>query len=227
MQNVVAEVRALQERRLANPSRAHHFTLISNEYHLSRIGDVHRLSPRRSLLSPVQDLGATWSFEYASYPYSFSRDEEVQFQAQLYVLMEELVPLLVNLQGLAAREEFFQNENYESLVAVRRRLNEHIAQLHSPRCPLKLHTTKLDLKELAAAGKLDPSVAGSPVLVDEALETAAAALSRVQDVVQPAALRRDTVSINDWKAAAKLLDRAILPAQWAVDPDRPLRCVVC
>ncbi|CAM9774898.1 unnamed protein product [Chrysoparadoxa australica] len=201
-------------------------TLISNEYHLSRISDVQRLSPRRSMLAPVVNIGASWALEYATYPYTFSNEEETYFRAKLYILMEELVPLLVNLQGLAEKKEFFQMDNYETLMQVRKRLNESIDMLHSNRCPVTLPTTKLDMRNLLSRGQVDASAPDAPEMLDEALERTASVLSEIQVAVKPAAFRTDSVSAKTWQKCATALEEMIWVAQRAVDPDRPLKAHV-
>jgi hypothetical protein len=86
-----------------------HLTLISTDYHLGSMNDIHLRSPRQSPLNTLQvQVGATrkgivdttWSFRYSSYPYVYAKDEAVAFLGNCYLLSQDLLPLLVNLRGV-------------------------------------------------------------------------------------------------------------------------------
>ena len=86
-----------------------HITLISTDYHLCSMNDIHLRSPRQSPLNTLQvQVGATrkgivdttWSFRYSSYPYVYAKDEAVAFLGNCYLLSQDLLPLLVNLKGV-------------------------------------------------------------------------------------------------------------------------------
>lgn len=53
----------------------------SNEYHLTRVSMVHKLSETVSLLSPLRQLQASWGYEHVPYPYACCNDEGKKFQA--------------------------------------------------------------------------------------------------------------------------------------------------
>ncbi len=94
-----------------------HFTLISTEYHLCNLNDIHHRSPRQSLLRPLAtalsgdhhhqtsgnkiQVETIWSYRYSAYPsVYFARDEAKAFMGKCYRLGEELAPLLVNIKGV-------------------------------------------------------------------------------------------------------------------------------
>ena len=83
-----------------------HFTLVSTEYYLCNINDIHHRSPNQSLLKAIEKMGVntnletSWSFQYATYPFVYSKDEAVMFLGKCYLLGEELVPLMLNLRGV-------------------------------------------------------------------------------------------------------------------------------
>ncbi|CAM9220442.1 unnamed protein product, partial [Laminaria digitata] len=237
MMNVVREVSRLEgeerqgmeeeERPRTWLRQKYHFTLISNEYHLSRVIMVHKTSESVSLLSPLKQLEASWGYEHVPYPYACYDDETKKFQADVYKTLEELVPLQVNVQAVASREEFFQEENYASLAHVRERLGGFIQQIHSSRGPRARNMNLVDLQRAAEQGrrgKLGTFPAGSVsnMRLDEALEWAAGALAKIQEIIEPAATRRNSVSLRAWAMCAALIERGILQAQMAADPDRPL-----
>ncbi|CBJ25541.1 conserved unknown protein [Ectocarpus siliculosus] len=214
LDNVVKEVSRMEREELhereregegrsaAWPRQKYHFTLISNEYHLSRIITVHQISETVSLLAPLKLLEASWGYEQVPYPYACSNDDAKEFQANVYKTLEDLVPLQVNVQAVANREEFFQEENYASLVHVRERLKEFIRRMNPSR----------ERNERADNDKA----------LREALVWAAGALAKIQEIIEPAAARRNSVSLRGWAMCAALLERAILQAQMSADPDRPL-----
>ncbi|CAM9264310.1 unnamed protein product, partial [Ectocarpus sp. 4 AP-2014] len=116
LDNVVKEVSRMEREELhereregegrsaAWPRQKYHFTLISNEYHLSRIITVHQISETVSLLAPLKLLEASWGYEQVPYPYACSNDDAKEFQAEVYKTFEDLVPLQVNVQAVANRE---------------------------------------------------------------------------------------------------------------------------
>jgi len=195
-----------------------HFTLISTEYHLCNINDVHHRSPQRSLLTIMEGMGGgfkdpnqygysegnydkspydsmldyresqdgpeiddyysyrqdrndqnlsddddddtgeisatqgivltSWSFQYATYPYIYAKDDAMVFLGKCYLLGEELKPLLVNMKGVVDQKEFFQRDNYLMLASIRRSLVHHVEDLHKPRkkelhMALKAHNISL------------------------------------------------------------------------------------
>ncbi|CAM9508022.1 unnamed protein product, partial [Hapterophycus canaliculatus] len=128
-------------------------------------------------------------------------------KADVYKTLEELVPLQVNVQAVASREEFFQEENYASLAHVQERLKDFIRQMQS----------------VPAGDDARDSSNDNNVALGEALEWAAGALAKIQEIIEPAAMRRNSVSLRAWAMCAALLERAILQAQLSADPDRPLK----
>lgn len=96
-----------------------HWKLFSTEYDLCNLNDIHIRSPRQSPLARlVYDLEhaansehyrrgiiqTTWSFHYSIYPYVVSSSKEKMKEAFLgkcYLMAQSLVPLLVNLKGVA------------------------------------------------------------------------------------------------------------------------------
>ncbi|CAM9833475.1 unnamed protein product, partial [Scytosiphon promiscuus] len=214
----------------------YHFTLISNEYHLSRIIMVHQISEGVSLLAPLKQLQASWGYEQVPYPYACYDDETKKFRADVYKTLEELVPLQVNVQAVASREEFFQEENYASLAHVQERLKDFIRQMQSLRAT---RSQKVDLADgnqweveqgrggkpgaIPARGSVGGNDDDNDTTLGEALEWAAGALAKIQEIIEPAATRRNSVSLRAWAMCAALLERAILQAQLSADPDRPLK----
>jgi hypothetical protein len=49
---------------------------------------------------PRRILETSWSFQYAPYPFTHSKDEVIAFLGKIYLLGEGLVPLLVNMKGV-------------------------------------------------------------------------------------------------------------------------------
>ena len=133
-----------------------HFSLISTEYHLCNLNDVHHRSPTQSLLKKIEALGndsitynspnkndedldyldiyddydaiyssdndpvyynerqreipaqlketglveTSWSFQYATYPFIYAKDETTVFLGRCFLLNEELMPVYVNMRGV-------------------------------------------------------------------------------------------------------------------------------
>ena len=96
-----------------------HWKLFSTEYHLCNLNDIHIRSPRQSPLARLMHdleqavnsedyrrgiVQTTWSFHYSIYPYVVSSNKEKlkeAFLGKCYLMAQSLVPLLVNLKGVA------------------------------------------------------------------------------------------------------------------------------
>eukprot|EP00980_Cylindrotheca_fusiformis_P028152 scaffold22583_cov106-Cylindrotheca_fusiformis.AAC.23 len=90
-----------------------HLTLVSTDYHLCNLNDIHVRSPRQSPLNELKQeieriakvykgiAKTTWCFRYATYPYVYSKSEVSAFLGKCYLIAQELRPLLVNLRGVA------------------------------------------------------------------------------------------------------------------------------
>lgn len=95
-----------------------HFTLISTDYHLCNLNDIHVRSPRQSPLNTMlQDLEhsirnlrglaeITWRFRYTSYPYIDSEDDLTVFLGKCFKLSQTLRPLLINIRGVSNQVYF-------------------------------------------------------------------------------------------------------------------------
>jgi len=240
-----------------------HFTLVSTEYHLCNINDVHHRSPEKSLLMGMETMGeafqeqrpmygsnnsfgsgsssssnrarmlrydgameegedepirglvkTSWSFQYATYPYIYAKNDAVVFLGKCYLLGEELMPLLVNMKGVVDQKEFFQRDNYLMLASIRRSLVEEIEALHKPS-----HSRKKTLNNELRRIK---DLYGNERNVISILEGALLSLGRCVDLVKPAGLHVGSVSKEDWKKALKALEHSMSEIRSFCDPDRPL-----
>jgi hypothetical protein len=228
-----------------------HFTLVSTEYHLCNINDVHHRSPEQSLLVGMETMGeafqdqrpnfgsttsfggkpsnlgmlenggsirglvkTSWSFQYATYPYIYAKNDSVAFLGKCYLLGEELMPLLVNMKGVVDQTEFFQRDNYLMLASIRRSLVEEIEALHKPNYSRK-KTLNNELRRIK-------DVHGNERNLITILEGALLSLGRCVDLVKPAGLHVGSVSKEDWKKALKALEHSMNEIRSFCDPDRPL-----
>jgi len=245
-----------------------HFSLISTEYHLCNLNDVHHRSPQQSLLKELENLeldsinfssrrrnsssrdyGGTydddydsyysndddpyyfhnrkrevhvrsqekgivetsWSFQYATYPFVYAKDETTVFLGKCFLLSEELMPLYVNMKGVIEKKEFFQRDNYLMLASIRRSLVSHVEDLHICRQGLR--------RDLNLATK-KAGVDERPI--EEVLESAILHLGRCIDLVRPAGLLVSSVTKSDWARAFRALEYSMSEIRLVCDPDRPL-----
>lgn len=222
-----------------------HFTLVSTEYHLCNMNDVHHRSPDQSLLKEIENMGrefldrprmmsydrdrsnndlrgnsisglvkTSWSFQYATYPYIFAKNDLVAFLGKCFLLAEELVPLLVNMKAVVDQKEFFQRDNYLILASIRRSLVEEIETLHKPS-----HSRKKILNNELRRLK---DIYGNERDVISILEGALLSLGRCVDLVKPAGMHTGSVSKDDWKKALSALEHSMSEIRTFCDPDRPL-----
>lgn len=194
-----------------------HFTLISTDYHLCNLNDIHRQSPKQSCLRPLQtlevdDLGiieTSWSFCYATYPFKHATLETVAFMGRCYFLSEQLLPLLMNMRGVVNGEEFFQRENYLVLASVRRGLVEQMESLYQKSTALRTGLRQMNALKSAET-------------VDVVLEGALLSLGRCIDLVRPAGLHVSPVSKSDYAKALRSLEHCMGQIRAFSDPDQPL-----
>eukprot|EP00590_Aulacoseira_subarctica_P000808 CAMPEP_0172422092 /NCGR_PEP_ID=MMETSP1064-20121228/8285_1 /TAXON_ID=202472 /ORGANISM="Aulacoseira subarctica , Strain CCAP 1002/5" /LENGTH=488 /DNA_ID=CAMNT_0013162797 /DNA_START=510 /DNA_END=1973 /DNA_ORIENTATION=- len=167
-------------------------------------------------------LETSWSFQYATYPYIQSSDEVVAFLGSIFLLGEELVPLLVNMEGVVQKTEFFQRDNYLALASTRRSLVFHVEDLYLARKGLR-RSLKSYFIEHGSAQSSSPSNYSKAVrLIEAILESALHSLGRCVDLVRPAGLFLHIVPKNDWEKALNALEHSISEIRNACDPDRPL-----
>mmetsp|Transcript_40443 Transcript_40443/g.97620 ORF Transcript_40443/g.97620 Transcript_40443/m.97620 type:complete len:546 (-) Transcript_40443:197-1834(-) len=217
-----------------------HLTLVSTDYHLCNLNDIHVRSPRQSPLNALQHkidhaakvykgiAKSTWCFRYATYPYVYSKSEVAAFLGKCYLMSQELRPLLVNLRGVANEGEFFQRDNYRALVGTRRALVGLVEEVnnafHQTRSNKETtFTTPGNLKaELQKTIVKTPFQDGT-MSADVALESALLSLGRCVDLVRPAGtLSATSVSHADWTDAVAKLEYFLDVMQRCCDPDRPL-----
>jgi hypothetical protein len=193
------------------PKKLHiQFSLISSEYHLCQLHDIHARSPGQSKLSVLENWGrveTSWSYVYATTARVASDHPALAFCGKSYQTVQELVPVLLNLRGVVDDREFFQRDNYRVLVAARRSLVTDMEGLYR-RQP-----------SLQAVHQL---LSGDSKPLDVIMESALLSLGRCLDLVRPAGLLTETVSAGDWIMALSLLEQAVSQISQACDPDQPL-----
>jgi hypothetical protein len=193
------------------PKKLHiQFSLISSEYHLCQLHDIHARSPGRSKLSVLENWGrveTSWSYVYATTARVTSDHPALAFCGKSYQTVQELVPVLLNLRGVVDDREFFQRDNYRVLVAARRSLVTDMEGLYR-RQP-----------SLQAVHQL---LSGDSKPLDVIMESALLSLGRCLDLVRPAGLLTETVSAGEWIMALSLLEQAVSQISQACDPDQPL-----
>jgi len=203
-----------------------HFTFISQEYHLAQLNEISAISQGQSMLKLISDAGASHSFSSASYPFIFSQEETIVFKTETYLLVEELVSLTEHLRGVGNGLTFFQVEQYNRLLDIRRQLNDQVAILHTSDTPPSLLTTEkaLRMKKMLPLDSISSfkNIQDNSILIDESLEAALATLSEVSDILRPVVNLEGSVSLAQYKCTAEQLESAINCMRKNCDPDRPL-----
>ena len=193
-----------------------HFSLISSEYELCQLNDIHLRSPGTSVLRSLESWSqrsftTSWSYVYVTTVQTADDATPAQsFCAKTFKTAQQLLPVIKNLQNVVNNREFFQTESYRVLVAARRSLVSDMESLyeHQP--------------QLRAVHNLEANGSSSRP-VDVALESALLLLGRCVDVVRPAGLLTGApVSQEDWKLALIVLSQAYETIKTVCDPDRPL-----
>lgn len=206
-----------------HPQRLHvHFTLVSSEYELCQLNDIHERSPGRSPLRTLtswstRSFETTWSYMYTTtiVPPPESNDVSRMFRTKTFQSGQQLIPVLQHLRGVAENREFFQVEAYRVLVAARRSIVKDMELLYHR--PKHLESVIVDRQppELLLLGQQHEPV-------DFVLESALLSLGRCLDLVRPAGRGNDVVSASDWRLAAVLLEKTISKILRVCDTDGPL-----
>jgi len=221
-----------------------HWKLFSTEYHLCNFNDIHIRSPRQSPLARlVHDLQhaassqhyrrgiiqTSWSFHYSTYPYVISSNTQKMKEAFLgkcYLMAQSLVPLLVNLRGVAENSEFFQRDNYRTLVATRRSLATLLEQMNVAYQHNRERQTATMMIPPTLKVQLKKQTSGSSTTISSIeihLESALLSLGRCCDLVRPAGtFSAQSVSRQEWKDALVHLQDFMARIECSCDPDRSI-----
>jgi len=143
-----------------------------------------------------------------------------------YLMSQSLVPLLVNLKGVAENSEFFQRDNYRSLVATRRSLATLLEQMNEAYRDNRERqiATMLIPPTLKAQLKKQTSESSTTISsIEIHLECALLSLGRCCDLVRPAGtFSEQSVSRQGWKDALLHLQDFMARIECNCDPDRPV-----
>jgi len=221
-----------------------HWKLFSTEYHLCNLNDIHIRSPRQSPLARLMHdlehaassehyrrgiIQTTWSFCYSIYPYVVSSNKEKMKEAFLgkcYLMAQSLAPLLVNLKGVAENSEFFQRDNYRTLVATRRSLATLLEQMNEAYRHNREQQTASMVIPPTLKAQLKKQTSGSSTMISSIeihLECALLSLGRCCDLVRPAGtFSEQSVSRQEWKDALRHLQEFMNRIECSCDPDRPV-----
>lgn len=203
--NVLKEVRA---RYGADSLATSHFTLVSSDYHLIRIQEVHRISPRRSFLFALEVASGTWNCIFAAYPFCVSQDPTTAFLGRAMILANDLSIVLVNLASVVDDRQFLARENIA-------RLSETFAKMR-------------DMFRVVDRTAAAPVSVGSGFRSDlrsysETLELAIHRVREAHTLLVPLADPYKSVAREELELAHALLSDAVRDMRESLDPDRPLR----
>jgi hypothetical protein len=131
------------------------------------------------------------------------------------------------------QDEFFQRDNYRSLVATRRSLVVLLEEMNEAFRHNKQRKTATGLvppnlkaqlqKTGITTSSRDKKRSNRYISTDVALESALLSLGRCLDLVRPAGtLSSNSIPREDWREALKQLENFLDLMQRACDPDRPL-----
>jgi hypothetical protein len=199
----------------------------------------------------------TWSFQYSIYPYVVYSDtvtsndglnsvgtnqdsKLVAFLGKCYLMAQELVPLLVNLRGVAENSEFFQRDNYRRLVKTRRLLATLLEQMNEAYRNNREYksatmtippTLKAQLKKVSTSQtngnitQFSSAVSKMEAMssTEIQMESALLSLGRCCDLVRPAGtFSAQSVTRKEWRDALDHLNDFMNRIEAYCDPDQPL-----
>ncbi|KAA8494049.1 hypothetical protein FVE85_4024 [Porphyridium purpureum] len=195
-----------------------HFTLISSDYHLFHLQEVHRHTPRQSMLSALHQHGATWNFIFTLYPFCVSSQPDVSFRGRIMVLLNEISIVKVDVIGALEDGSFLARENLARLNHVMLKLSDmhRVAQgeLNS-----KLRAQPIRSEFLLP---LDGHFQCDPRDYCAVLEDAIYAVREAQRLLCPNNDMILTSNVGNLTKTKRLLAYSLQILREKVDPDRPL-----
>lgn len=201
LQNVHNVIAAL--RRRCNPEAITncHFTLVSSDYHIIRMQEVHRLNVQESALFPLQLFSASWNFIFAAYPFCVSRVPATAFLGRAIVLANDLSIVVVNLNGVVSRRQFMAKDNVHRLQETFAKMRDMYRVINSR----SYSGFRTDMRKHA-----------------ETLELAIHRVREVHTTLLPLQEDGGTVSPDDMEMALRLLMSVVRDIRESMDPDRVL-----
>jgi hypothetical protein len=182
-----------------------HFTLISSDYHLIRISEIYKLSRRQSILTPLDEVGATWTYLFAAYPFCVSPDPTIAFLGRIRVLANDLAIVLVNLNGLIEFNDLIAKENFSRLCETNRKLRTMLRIMSEPGVFSNSSGSSIEI----------------PFEQWEILERSLCTIHEVQINITPL-VNGKSVDRRLLIGSRDLLMGAVKDIRLTIDPDRPL-----
>mmetsp|Transcript_31025 Transcript_31025/g.78607 ORF Transcript_31025/g.78607 Transcript_31025/m.78607 type:complete len:428 (-) Transcript_31025:1512-2795(-) len=182
-----------------------HFSLISSDYHLIRIAEIYKLSQRQSLLTSLYNVGATWTYLFAAYPFCVSPDPTLAFLGRIRVLANDLSIVLVNLNGLVEFSDFIAKENFSRLCETNKKLRIMLRIMSEPSGNVNSSRGSVEI----------------PFHQWEILESSLCVIHEVQVILTPL-VNGKSVERRTLIRARDLLMNVVKNIRLAIDPDRPL-----
>jgi hypothetical protein len=182
-----------------------HYTLISSDYHLIRLSEIYKHSPRQSILTPLINNNSTWTFLFAAYPFCVSPDPTLAFLGRIRVLANELSIVLVNLNGYANSNELFARENFSRLCEINKKLGTMIRIMFDNRQRSNYGSSSLEISAKQW----------------EILEQNLCSLHEIQTVLTPI-FRGESIDRRTLQKVQEVFVNSIRTIKLTVDPDRPI-----
>lgn len=201
LQNVQNVISALKRRCTPELISNCHFTLVSSDYHLIRLQEVHRLNSLDSALHPLRLFSATWSYIFAAYPFCVSRDPATAFLGRAVVLANDLSIVLVNITCAVQLGRFVAKENLHRLQETFAKMREMYRVIDAR----SLSGFKTDMRKHA-----------------ETVELSIHRVREVNTILLPMHEDGGNVSKEDLQLAQRLLLTVVRDIRESMDPDRVL-----
>ncbi len=201
LQNVQNVIAALQRRCKPEVIANCHFTLVSSDYHLIRLQEVHRINLLDSALYPLSRFSATWSYIFAAYPFCVSHEPGTAFLGRAIVLANDLSVVLVNLTSAVNHRRFVAKENLYRLQETFAKMRDMFRVIDSR----SMSGFRTDMRKHA-----------------ETLELAIHRVRELNTILLPMQKDGVTVSKDDMQLAQRLLMTVVRDLRESMDPDRVL-----
>ena len=127
---------------------------------------------------------------------------QYQFFLKIFRTVQQLHPVVLNLQAVVDHKEFFQQENYLVLVSARRSLVADMETIYQAQPSLKA------MQRMSWTNDSNNNNNNNKP-TDVVLESALLSLGRCLDLVRPAGLLTGSVPARDWKLACHVLTTAV------------------
>jgi len=182
--------------RAESDQRSCEYVIISSDYHLFNLQEIHKIIPSRSPFLGLSQPNSSMRFLFTFYPFCVSTQPQISFCGRVTVLASELNIVLIEINSVLDGRALFSQENLS-------RLNNLAAKLR-------------EMYRLSCGFNMDMRSHS------EILEKAITSIRAIQTIVAPVVDGLESFDETRLKHAYRNLSRVTRQIRSEMDPDHPI-----